>query len=698
MNKKLQNIFSLRNNKIDEILEENNKLKTSNTQLKMENKELNWRFKNLNKHSKILNNNNNDLSIQVLSLINDNKKSAKQIEILTQEKTNLQQNNTQKDNTIKTLTQENKKSTNQIETLKAENIKFNEEIADLKRKIEKSNKMKKYDITQFINFQEFLAKSYISPIVEAPFSFEDKRVFAFMDYLGKQLRNNVLTSDYKPLISVIIPTYNRKNIIQKAITSVLNQSYTNFELIIIDDGSNDGTYNLLKSLKDERIRILHHEINKGCSYSRNLGLRNAKGDIIMYLDSDNEWDSKYIETMVGAFIELPNADAIYSGQYLYKNFDSKPYAVRFGTYNKPLLHNHNYIDLNCFCRKSHILNEIKGFDENLDRLIDWDFILKISNIFKMYSIPVILSKYYNHDSANRITNKPFDYFETSKKILDKNKMLIKKYYPLSKKISVIIPSYESLNEIKTCINSILSCESKEMLEIIVVDNNSNKDVKNYLSDLESTGKIKLILNNINYGFSFAINQGIEISKKNTDILLLNNDAILTKGSLEHMQHCAYSIPQCGIIVPHELLFDGDNRISTHVPYAYNNFECDVLPSKNHRNIINMPLFHDGTLLELNFAPFFCTYIKREVYNKTLGLDPELGRHYRSDRIFSEFIRHYLQLKIYQAPYSFVYHRQQVATDTLRKTKKEEYEYIYDKNQWEPELAEKLGFKNPIWDF
>ena len=698
MNNKLHKIFSLRNNKINEILEENNKLKTSNTQLKMENKELNWRFKNLNKHSKILNNNNNELSIQVLSLINDNKKSAKQIEILTQEKTNLQQNNTQKDNTIKTLTQENKKTTNQIKTLQAENRKFNAEIIDLKRKIKKSNKMKKYDLAEFINFQEFLSKSYISPIVETPFIYEDKRVFAFMDYLGKQLRNNVLTTDYKPLISVIMPTYNRKNIIRKAITSVLNQSYANFELIIIDDGSNDGTYNLLKSLKDERIHILHHEKNKGCSYSRNIGLKNAKGNIIMYLDSDNEWDSKYIETMVGAFIELPNADAVYSGQYLYKNFDSEPYAVRFGTYNKPLLHNHNYIDLNCFCHKPHVLNEINGFDENLDRLIDWDFILKISNIFKIYSIPVILSKYYNHDSANRITNKPFDYFESSKKILDKNKMPIKKYYPLSKKISVIIPSYESLNEIKTCINSILSQESKEMLEIIVVDNNSNKDVKDYLSDLESAGKIKLILNNINYGFSFAINQGIEISRKNTDILLLNNDAILTKGSLEHMQYCAYSLPQCGIIVPHELLFEGDNRISENVPYAYNNFECDVIPSKKHHNIINIPLFHDGTLLELNFAPFFCTYIKRDTYNKTLGLDPELGRHYRSDRIFSDYIRHYLQLKIYQAPHAFVYHRHQVATNTLRKTKKEEYDYMYTKNQWEPELMEKLGFKNPIWDF
>ena len=278
MNKKLYNIFSLRNNEVDKILEENKKLKTLNTQLKMENKELNWRFKKLNKHSKILNNKNNELSNQVLSLFNDNKKSSKQIETLTGEKTTLQQNNTQKDNTIKTLTQEYKKSKNQIETLKEENRKFSEEIIDLKRKIKKSNIMKKYDLTEFINFQEFLAKSYISPIVEAPFSNEDKRVFAFMDYLGKQLRNNVLTSDYNPLISIIMPTYNRKNIIQKAITSVLNQTYTNFELIIIDDGSDDGTYDLLKSLKDERIRILRHEKNEGPSYTRNIGLKNAKGE------------------------------------------------------------------------------------------------------------------------------------------------------------------------------------------------------------------------------------------------------------------------------------------------------------------------------------------------------------------------------------------------------------------------------------
>lgn len=655
------NFFYSKKDKSDKINEENFKLKKFNTRLKIKNNDFDYKLKNLRHQLNILKNDNNDLS-----------------------------------NKISRITNDNENHTTEIESLKMKNQNYAEENKRLKKKLDELNKKNKYNM-DFINFQEFLSKSYISPLIESPFCNEDKRVFAFMDYLGKKLRQNVLNSDYNPLVSVIMPTYNRKNIIQNAIKSVLNQSYQNFELIIIDDGSNDGTISLLKSINDNRIKILYNAENMGCSYSRNIGLKNAKGDIIMYLDSDNEWDSEYIKTMIGAFVELPDADALYSGQYLYKNFDSKPYAVRFASYNKSLLHNHNFIDLNCFCHKRHVLNEISGFDESMMRLIDWDFILKISNMFKMYSVPVILSKYYNHDAKDRITNLPFNYMGACKDILNKNKIPIKPYPPLNKKISIIIPSYESLNQIKMCINSVLSNESQELLDIIVVDNNSSDKVKNYLINLESEGKIKLILNKINYGFTYAVNQGINISKNDSDILLLNNDAMLTKGSIEHMQYCAYSISECGVVVPHEILFEGTKSIPINVPYAYENFECDTTPSRLHQNIINIPLFHDGGLLELNFAPFFCTYIKRDIYDKTLGLDAELGRHFRSDRIFSDFIRNYLHLKIYQAPDAFVYHRHQVATNKLKETNKLEYDYIFNHNQWEHNIAKKLGFKKPTWD-
>lgn len=190
-------------------------------------------------------------------------------------------------------------------------------------------------------------------------------------------------------------------------------------------------------------------------------------------------------------------------------------------------------------------------------------------------------------------------------------------------------------------------------------------------------------------------QGISISDKDSDILLLNNDAVLTEGALEHLQYGAYTYKGCGIIVPHEMVTE-NKHTKYHVPHAEPKFECDVTPSKVHHNIINMPLFHDGGVLELEFAPFFCAYIKRDIYDKTLGLDPELGRHYRSDRIFSDFVRHVLKMKIYQEPNSFVLHKHQTSTNTLRENK-EEFEIMFRKNQWPDDLANELGYKKASWD-
>ena len=478
LNKKSLNLFSSKDGEFDKLKEEIFNLKSLNKQLNIKNKDLNYKLKNLRIQSKILNEDNNNLSGEVSSLYDNNKGYVEE-----------------------------------IKNLKEENIKSTNEIANLKQKINELTKRETYGILDFTNFQQFLLKSYISPIVEAPFDNDAKRVFVFMDYLGEQLRKNISNYDSLPLISVIMPTYNRENVIMRAINSVLNQTYSNFELIIVDDASSDDTISLLKSINDDRIKIFQNNENMGASYSRNIGLKNAEGDIIMYLDSDNEWESEYVKTMVGAFIELPDADALYSAQYLYKCFNSKPYAARFTSYNKSLLHNHNYIDLNCFSHKSNILNEIKGFDESICRLVDWDFILRISNDFKIYSIPVILSKYYNHDFEDRISNLPFDYMKACKSILDKNKIPIKPYPPLNKKISIIIPNFESFEQINMCIDSILSNESQDLLDIIVVDNNSGNKVRNYLINLESEGKIRLILNDINYGFNYAVSQGLIFQKK-----------------------------------------------------------------------------------------------------------------------------------------------------------------------------------------
>ena len=169
-----------------------------------------------------------------------------------------------------------------------------------------------------------------------------------------------------------------------------------------------------------------------------------------------------------------------------------------------------------------------------------------------------------------------------------------------------------------------------------------------------------------------------------------------KDSIEAMQKFALEHEDCGIVVPQQVLPGGTPTMKIHVPYASAGFDCDVNPSIHHANIINMNNFHDGESLELSFAPFFCTYIKREVLDSSFGLDAELGRHYRSDRIFSEYVRHVMGLKIFHVTDAIVYHKLQKATQSLKKNEKS-YDNMLFKNRWEDDLADKLGFKRPNWD-
>lgn len=557
----------------------------------------------------------------------------------------------------------------------------------------------------FTDFSGFLANSLVSPLLNASFREEDKRCFALMENIAKYLTRKSQNSNEKPLISVIMTVYNGVNHIQSAINSVLKQSYTNFELVIVDDGSDDGTIQLLKHIEDDRILILRNENHKGLCKSRNMALEASRGNYISYLNWDNTWDPEYLETTYGAFLELPDAEAIYSGQLLFKRNSEKPFAVRFGCFNKSLLFNRNYIDINAFCHSRDVYNLVGGFNEDLNRFVDWDMVLRISKTMKIYSIPVLLSNYY-YENTDYVDGDPH-HIHSQEIISDRQKICseknphtnLKSNKTLEHNVSIVIPSYESLEDIRECIESILTIPCSDCLEIIVVDNGSSPEVIDYLTSLEDETKIILIKNEVNYGFTLAVNQGIEISEPDNDIIILNNDAILTPNAIEAMQTASYKLPRCGLVVPQQVLPGGTKSINTHVPYANPEYEVDVNLSAHHSNIRNVPIFHSGDILELNFAPFFCVYIKRDVLNNSVGLDAEFGRHYRSDRIFCNYIRHVMNLKIYHVAQAIVYHKLLKSTDILlEKTNKDSsYDLMVRKNQWEPKLAARFGYKTARWD-
>ena len=121
------------------------------------------------------------------------------------------------------------------------------------------------------------------------------------------------------LVSIIMPSYNTANYISQSIDSVINQTYSNWELIIIDDCSTDNTIEIVKTYSDERIRLLSNEKNSGAAVSRNYALREAKGEWIAFLDSDDLWMPDKLEKQI-SFLQKNNYSFSYTN---YEEIDSE---------------------------------------------------------------------------------------------------------------------------------------------------------------------------------------------------------------------------------------------------------------------------------------------------------------------------------------------------------------------------------------
>lgn len=115
------------------------------------------------------------------------------------------------------------------------------------------------------------------------------------------------------LISVIIPLYNKEKHIIRAIRSVLGQSFSNFELIIVNDGSTDNSLDTISQIVDDRITIISQR-NKGVSSARNTGIKNAKYEYVAFLDADDEWKKNYLKTIVRLIKKYPEAK-VFSTSY-----------------------------------------------------------------------------------------------------------------------------------------------------------------------------------------------------------------------------------------------------------------------------------------------------------------------------------------------------------------------------------------------
>jgi len=206
-----------------------------------------------------------------------------------------------------------------------------------------------------------------------------------------------------PKVSVVIPAYNRPLLLQRAIQSVLNQSYRNIEIIVVDDASTEAIFPTLNTFSQFNIKYAKHPQNKGLAASRNTGSKMAEGEFINFLDDDDELDPSKIEKQMNIFLNSsPNLGLVYCGyRYVFKNkiiIEGKP--RHRGHILKYALNDSLTIVTHCaLIRKEHLLS-IGGFDEQLMSAEDFDFWIRFAKFFEYDYVPETLVTYHLHESGN----------------------------------------------------------------------------------------------------------------------------------------------------------------------------------------------------------------------------------------------------------------------------------------------------------
>lgn len=184
-------------------------------------------------------------------------------------------------------------------------------------------------------------------------------------------------------ISVIIPTYNREHHILESLESVLNQTYENLEVIIVDDASTDNTEEVVLSIKDERVKYHKLKENGKVAHARNIGVSLASSEVIAFHDSDDVCMKDRLEKQYNYLRNNTEYGLIYSAILVKKGnqraiFPPKNYSEKLeGNIHKEILLS-NTIDCPTIMMKKKIFEEVGGFDETYPNLSDWEFVIRVS--------------------------------------------------------------------------------------------------------------------------------------------------------------------------------------------------------------------------------------------------------------------------------------------------------------------------------
>ena len=586
----------------------------------------------------------------------------------------------------------------------------------------------------FRDFTEFnRVAPFISPLA-SPFSEESKRVLGFMQAEKRDLLKQAASQQHTPgpQVSIIVSGCDNAQDVSEVMESVRRQSYSPVEIVFAVPNAERQVSAPVDGAHGMHFQPVSVDDSATPQEQRALCVEQARGEWLLFLDSHTLPAPYAVSALVAATIRNPWAQAIVSARMATRSpsctaddcnrlvspeaWDDDGLALEYAWYTPAMLENCCTVPMGfLFIQRAHFLAAMQALPQtsSIVDLSDWDAAKSLLYGARVKSVPLIagvirrrdsykakqLAKTFNDSEPQAFCSilngralLPMMPSDSPEKVASMHTLpdsLVERGWHAratpTRLCTVIIPSYECLPYLKACIASVLTF-TENKIKLVVVDNDSSEAVKDYLSALEQSAThhdVQVILNDRNYGFTYAVNQGIEVAQQGSDIVLLNNDAIVTPGWLDAMQAVIEEVPEAGIVVPRQTLLAGTKTMRVHNPRCDASVELDVNLSVHHGNILDPDMYASLGFIALRFAPFFCVYLTRELIDIIGPLDYESGPHYRSDQLYCEAARRIAEKQIIYTPFSKLYHFLQQSTTELKSTDKAEYQEIFVRNRWRP---------------
>jgi GT2 family glycosyltransferase len=572
-------------------------------------------------------------------------------------------------------------------------------------------------------FHDLLVRSLFVPVLRPPYGKQDLYFMAVLDSFAAQLAARRRARPPASLVSLVLPVPDDHPGLRATIDSVRAQSHARWELVIVDASRSAAVAGTVASYGDPRLRRLHRPDLPDAAEARNAALDAARGELVAYVDAGDTIDADFLLVLGGELEDDGEVDMVYGAERgLERGTDGagRPTRLRFAPFHRPTLENRNHLGLGALVHRRSLLDRHGRFDPGMGDRHDWEFILRCTSDKAARAVPALLCSRYgavpeatgpagpgpparSPPDPSPPEPSPLDRAIARHPVapavpgvaLERIGALYSLAYPVPaprrrRPVSIVIPSFEVEPHLRACIESVRAFTGACEVELIVVDNASGPGVRAYLAGLAREGRARVVLNESNLGFSFAVNQGIGQARPGNDVVLLNNDAFVTRGWLDALQAVLDHHPDAGLVVPSQVVLAGEKSLRLHRPRAEPGRECDVNLSWHHGNVLD-PLFDVARgYMELTFAPFFCTYVPRATLARVGLLDVANGPHYASDRLYCDAVRELAGRRIVYTPHAKVYHFVQRATADLKGRDRALYRDMFARNDWQAIAAREGG--------